>query len=254
MFFDFSRPLIFVAHPDDETLACGGLLQRMTSSLVVFATNGAANHRGFERQFGTLQRYSDTRFQEAAVAISQVPNCSFQRLRKPDGTYFVDEQLFRDLAQALTSFCGIARSFSPDALVSHAYEGGHIDHDACSFLTMHAAAELALRRFEFPLYSRNSLGQLALQQFCDEGCIPLEWQLTQSELSCKRKMLAAYASQPGLAAAFLLGTERIRLATRTDFSLARCRDYSYRNRWERLWGRGLSSSTLLKHFREFEAR
>ena len=254
MVFDFSRPLIFVAHPDDETLACGGLLQRVSSSLVVFATNGAPHHHGFERKFGTLQRYSDIRFQEAAVAIAQVPNCSFQRLMKPDGTYLVDEQLFRDLAQALASLCQIARSFSPDAIVSHAYEGGHIDHDACSFLTMHAAAALALRRFEFPLYSRNSLGQLVLQQFCDEGCAPLEWQLTEAELSCKRKMLAAYASQPGLASAFSLCSERIRLATRKDFSLARCRDYSYRNRWHRLWGKGLSAHGLLKSFKEFEAR
>lgn len=254
MVFEFSRPLIFVAHPDDETLACGGLLQRMESSLVVFATNGAPHHHGFERKFGTLQRYSDTRFQEAAVAIGQVPNCSFQRLTKTDATFFVDQQLFRDLAQALMSLCRIARSFCPDALVSHAYEGGHIDHDTCSFLTMHAATTLALQRFEFPLYSRDAPGQVVLQQFCDEGCAPLEWQLTETELSCKRKMLAAYTSQPGLAAAFALGNERIRLATRTDFSLAPCRDYSYRSRWHRLWRKSLSASTLLKHFKEFEAR
>lgn len=252
MIFDFSRPLILVAHPDDETLACSGLMQRMASSLVVFATNGAAPHHGFERKFGTLERYSDTRFQEATAAINKVPNCSFQRLARPDGTYFADEQLFRDLAQAFTSLCRIARSFSPDALISHAYEGGHIDHDACSFLTMHAAAALALRRFEFPLYSRSSQVQLVLQQFCDEGCTPLEWQLTEAELFCKQKMLAAYASQPGLASAFQLGSERIRAATRTDFSLAPCRDYSYRNRWQRFWRRDLSASGLLKKFREFE--
>lgn len=253
MVFDFSRPLIFVAHPDDEMLACGGLLQRMGSSLVVFATNGAPRHHGFERRFGTLQRYSDTRFQEAAAAIAQVSNCSFQRLTKPDGTYFVDQQLFRDLKQALGSLCHIARSFSPDALVSHAYEGGHIDHDACSFLTMHAAAALCLRRFEFPLYSRNPLGPLVLQQFSDEGCAPLEWQLSEAELSSKRKMLACYASQPGLASAFPIERERIRLATRTDFSVALCGDYSYRNRWYRFWRKSLSARALLKNFREFEA-
>lgn len=253
MVFDFSRPLIFVAHPDDETLACGGLLQRMASSLVVFATDGAPHHHGFERKFGTLQHYSETRFQEAAVAVAQVSHCSFQRLTKPDGAYFVDEQLFRDLAPAFLSLCRIARSFSPDALVSHAYEGGHIDHDACSFLTMHVAATLALRRFEFPLYSRNPAGLLVLQQFCDEGCAPLEWHLTEPELSCKRMMLAAYKSQPGLASAFSLGSERIRLATRTDFCRAHCRDYSYRNRWQRLWQKGISASVLLKNFKEFEA-
>jgi LmbE family N-acetylglucosaminyl deacetylase len=253
VFFDFNRPLIFVAHPDDETLACGGLLQRMASSLVVFATDGAPPDHGFERKFGTLKRYSETRFQEAALALAQAPSCSFQRLTKPDGTYFVDQQLFHNLPQALASLCRIARSFSPDALISHAYEGGHIDHDACSFLTMHAEAALALRRFEFPLYSRNSLGQLVLQQFCDKGCAPLEWQLTEAELSCKRKMLAAYASQPGLASAFPLGSEQIRRTTRTDFSLARCSDYSYRNRWHRLSRKGLSASALLKNFKEFEA-
>jgi LmbE family N-acetylglucosaminyl deacetylase len=254
VFFDFSRPLIFVAHPDDETLACGGLVQRMASSLVVFATDGAPPDHGFERKFGTLKRYSETRFQEAALALAQVPNCSFQRLTKPDGTYFVDEQLFHNLPQALASLCRIARCFSPDALLSHAYEGGHIDHDACSFLAMHAAAALALPRFEFPLYSRNQNGQLVLQQFCDASSAPAEWHLTETEVLCKQKMIAAYASQRGLASAFHFSTERIRPATRTDFSIAACRDYSYRNRWQRLWRKGLSASALLRNFRKFEVR
>jgi len=57
------RPLIFVAHPDDETLACGGLLQRVGKSLVVFATDGAAPGFGCERRYGSLKDYSDLRFQ-----------------------------------------------------------------------------------------------------------------------------------------------------------------------------------------------
>jgi hypothetical protein len=93
-----------------------------------------------------------------------------------------------------------------------------------------------------------------LQQFCDEGSAPLEWQLTEAELSCKRRMLAAYASQSGLASAFRFDSERIRFATRTDFSLARCRDYSYRSRWHVFLRKKLSASALLKNFKEFEAR
>jgi LmbE family N-acetylglucosaminyl deacetylase len=58
------RPLIFVAHPDDETIACAGLLQRVPASLVVFATDGAAPGLGGERKYGSLKVYSDLRFQE----------------------------------------------------------------------------------------------------------------------------------------------------------------------------------------------
>ena len=35
------RTLVIVAHPDDETITCGGLLQRMRDPCVVFATDGA---------------------------------------------------------------------------------------------------------------------------------------------------------------------------------------------------------------------
>jgi hypothetical protein len=73
-----SRPLIFIAHPDDETLACGGLLQRVPASLVVFATEGAAPGFGCERMFGSLKAYSDVRFQEASRALAHVPNASFK--------------------------------------------------------------------------------------------------------------------------------------------------------------------------------
>jgi len=254
MLFAFQRPLILVAHPDDETLGCAGLLQRMAASLVVFATDGAAPRHGFEHTFGTLQRYSETRFQEAALVLQQVPNCTFQRLVKPDGTHFVDENLFQELPQAFASLCQMASRFSPDAIVSHTYEGGHIDHDACSFLAMHVAVALALPRFEFPLYHRSRNGTTILQQFSDPGADPIEWQLTETEVACKKKMLDAYASQPGLASAFRLDAERIRPAIRTDFSVAPVRDYSYRNWWQRLWRGGLSASALLWKFKEFEVR
>src|SRR5208337_907635 len=189
MLFEFRRPLIVVAHPDDEALGCAGLLQRMASSLVVFTTDGAPPHHGFERQFGTLQRYSETRFQEAAVALRCVSNCTFQRLTKPGGTYFVDQRLFHHLPEAFDSLCQIARRFSPDALVSHAYEGGHIDHDTCCFLARYAAAALSLPRFEFPLYSMSQNGPLLFQQFRDPGADSRAWQLTETEVACKQKML-----------------------------------------------------------------
>jgi LmbE family N-acetylglucosaminyl deacetylase len=52
--------------------------------------------------------------------------------------------LFEDLPDAATSLLAIAHTYSPDAIISHAYEGAHIDHDACSFLAMHIAAALSV--------------------------------------------------------------------------------------------------------------
>jgi LmbE family N-acetylglucosaminyl deacetylase len=100
--------------------------------------------------FGSLKAYSDVRFQEASRALAHVPNASFQRITKPDGSYFVELHLFEELTEASASLCALGRSFSPDAIISHAYEGAHIDHDTCSFLAMHAAADLSLMRFEVP--------------------------------------------------------------------------------------------------------
>jgi N-acetylglucosamine malate deacetylase 2 len=249
--FEFSRPLILVAHPDDETLGCGGLLQRMPASMVVFATDGAPPYYGFERKFHSLKNYSDLRFQEAARVGAHLPNCSFQRLTKPDGTYFVDQHLFHDLRPALNSLCDIARAFSADALLSHAYEGGHIDHDACAFIARRAAADLSMKGFEFPLYFQDENGKAVFQQFRDSGLTPVEWRLTEAESALKAKMLTEYVTQPGLAEMFQLATERIRDASHTDFSVPQCRDYSYRDRWRRPWRTRISADVLLRKFAEF---
>lgn len=228
--------------------------------MVVFATDGAAPYYGLESRFRTLKDYSEARFQEAFRALAHVPGCRFQRLTKPDGSYFVDQHLFRELRSALRSLCQIARAFSPDALLSHAYEGGHIDHDACSFLAMHAASELSLPRFEFPLYSVNKNGHGIFQQFRDIGSIPMEWRLTDTEIDCKKEMLAEYKTQPGLVSVFQCTTERIRATSTEDFSVPQCRDYSYRD-WRTRFSLAtffsnrhtrISSSALLKEFAEFK--
>ena len=225
----------------------------MPSSMVVFATNGAPPHYGFEKKFGSLENYRLLRAKEATDALAHIPNCSIQWLTRPDGSYFVDQRLLHDIEPALASLCIIARGFSPDCLITHAYEGGHIDHDTCSFIASHAAAALSLDRFEFPLYWVDKDGKAAVQRFRDPGATDEEWRLTETEIACKQKMLAEYKTQPGLASGFPPVTERIRSATRIDFSVALCRDYAYRNWRPRLWQPRASSKVLLRKFAEFES-
>lgn len=184
------RPLIFVAHPDDETLACGGLLQRVGKSLVVFATDGAAPGFGCERQSGSLKAYSDLRFQEASRALAHIPTAPFQRLTKPDGSYFIEVHLFEELPAAATALSAIVRSFCPDAIISHAYEGAHIDHDACGFVAMHVGTALGLDFYEFPLYWLDPEGKPVLQRFRGDGNEVIQWQLSEAEIQVKKQMMA----------------------------------------------------------------
>ncbi|MFB3812617.1 MAG: hypothetical protein ACE14L_00785 [Terriglobales bacterium] len=51
------RTLVLVAHPDDETGGCGGLLQRLCDPVVVFSTDGAPQDPYFWRRHGSPQNY-----------------------------------------------------------------------------------------------------------------------------------------------------------------------------------------------------
>ena len=262
--FPARRPLIFVAHPDDESLACGGLLQRVDAALVVFATDGAAPGFGGERISGSLKAYSDARFIEAARALAHVPNTSSQRLTKPDGSYFVEVHLFEELPDAFASLCALARSFSPDAIISHAYEGAHLDHDACSFLATHAAAELSLCCFEFPLYWLDANRNVVRQQFRDVSPVSegtanksVELRLSESEIDRKNKMLAEYHTQRGTVSSFAPDVERFRLGPSSgSFLEPHCHDYMFQERRPRFYHtrrHRLPAKALLKKFSEFEA-
>ena len=59
------RTLVLVAHPDDECLAFGALLQRMREPLVVFATNGSPADPYFWQKYGSREAYAALRREEA---------------------------------------------------------------------------------------------------------------------------------------------------------------------------------------------
>ncbi len=240
------RLLVLVAHPDDETIACGILLQRIPSALVVFAVDGAPAGYGFERRFGTLKNYSEERFKEASRALGLARSCSFLRLATPDGTYFPDRHLFEQMREAADALVAIAQGFSPDAIVSHAYEGGHVDHDACNLLARYTASTFSLKHFEFPLYWKNENGQDIFQEF--RGFQEGEFSISPSEMeiATKSKMLAQYKTQGNIVAVFNVNKERFRPVQLCEFARPPWRP-SYPGNWR---SRG-NTKVVLRRFSEF---
>ena len=53
------RTLVLVAHPDDECIAFGALLQRIREPLVVFATNGSPADPYFWQKYGSREAYAE---------------------------------------------------------------------------------------------------------------------------------------------------------------------------------------------------
>src|SRR5579859_2927144 len=95
------RTLVLVAHPDDESIGCGILLQRMRDPVVVFATDGAPRDPQFWHGSVSRQTYVKVRKQEASLAlgIAGVQQAEFLGDYGPE--IFVDQELFRHLPAAL---------------------------------------------------------------------------------------------------------------------------------------------------------
>jgi N-acetylglucosamine malate deacetylase 2 len=242
-----ARILLLVAHPDDESIACAGLLQRAAHALVLFAVDGAPPHYNFEKRFGSLEKYSDRRFQEARAALSFVPGCSLRRVTKPDGSYFVDQHLFLELPAAFASLLPIAREFSPDLIVSHAFEGGHLDHDACHVLAKQAGVALRVSALEFPLYWKSAEGRDCFQRFREARANETVLQLSPKELATKQRMLAEYKSQQGITRVFQPEVERFRPMAQEDYRTPAWSEYPFENRRKLL-----KASLFLRKAADFE--
>jgi N-acetylglucosamine malate deacetylase 2 len=208
------RTLVLVAHPDDEAVGCGALLQRMSHPLVVFATDGAPRSDFFWQNYGSREDYALNRYVEADNALKAVGVSRFQLLLENNA--IVDQELYLHLDGAYEALRSIIEQESPNAILSMAYEGGHPDHDSCSFLASVAAEQFGLPLWEMPLYHRVT-GQVERQRFLD-NIAGTELDISREELICKMNMFACYDSQAEVLREFLPYLERFRPMNAYDFS------------------------------------
>ncbi|HTV65176.1 MAG TPA: PIG-L family deacetylase [Bryocella sp.] len=213
------RTLVLVAHPDDECIAFGALLQRMREPVVIFATNGSPIDSYFWKRYGSREAYAALRQREALASMSAVGVKDVIFLADlPGGEVLVDQELFQHLWPAFDLLADIVRRRMTTALLTLAYEGGHPDHDACSFLAAQLAKLTRLPCWEAPLYHRDAEASGTFQQFVTSNGDEIDIRPTPDEEERKRQMCGAYNSQGDFLSRFDAKREIVRPQAAYDYT------------------------------------
>lgn len=234
------RILLIVAHPDDESLGAGILLQRNPNTHVVFCTSGAPHRLSIWRRFGSPWHYARIRENEAraALRIAGIEDFTFLRFR--------DGKLYRALPKLYGRLAKIVNTWKPLLIVTHAFEGGHQDHDVCSFLCARLSLSFNVPVQEMPLYRPDSgNGHLVYQTFRESNNEGELLEPTSAELQTKQKMVSAHESQGAVTSEFDVARELFRPQLRHDYQRPAAEGAS------KLAVSGLASDELVAAFRAF---
>lgn len=200
------RLLVVAPHPDDETLACGELIQSALAAgadvRVVFATDGDNNpwpQRWIEKRWHIgakeRQRWGERRRSEAAQALQTLGAGAIEAhfLGRPDQG--LTDELMRDdvLVGMLAAEIG---AFAPTHLALPSLADNHPDHSA-----LHIAIELALLRahractqLAYAIHGADEAGSISSSQFQARKSAAMACYASQLALS--RSRMLAIARKP----------------------------------------------------------
>jgi len=205
-FAQHDRLLVVAPHPDDETLACGELIQSALAAgaavRVVFATDGDNNpwpQRWIEKRWRIgaegRRRWGERRRGEAAHALEILGGGAIQSrfLSRPDQG--LTDDLMCDDALVDTLASDIA-AFAPTHLALPSLDDRHPDHSA-----LHIAIELALlharqacTRLVYAIHGANDAGVVSASPYQEKKCAAMACYASQLALS--RGRMLAIARRP----------------------------------------------------------
>ena len=221
------KPVLLVAHPDDETIGASACMSRLRISTIVFLTDGAPRDPALRspRASGSRARYTRMRHEEAVAALALAGVT-------PDRILFlggVDQEAVHETAVLAERFASLLPQIQPDIIITHPYEGGHPDHDAAALVATLSNRILARENKTPP-----EVLEMTSYHLCDGRCVTGEFlprdcgqgfgeeeltlQLSPEERDRKEQMLNAYVSQQVVLAGFSVGPERLRPAPAYDFA------------------------------------
>jgi len=211
---------VVVAHPDDETTGVGAQLGRLRRLHLIHLTDGAPRDLADARRAG----FADARAYAAARAAELDRALDALGVRPAARSAYgcADQEAALDLV-------ALARRLRDDlaeaeAVVTHAFEHGHPDHDAAAFAVRAActllvrAGRRAPRIVEFPSYHLDAAGHTVHGRFRADARQPAHaLRLTPAERARKARALACFATQRAVLEPVPLDAERLRFAPEHDF-------------------------------------
>lgn len=200
------------AHPDDETIGAASLLLRAERATVVHVTDGAPRDPSLRPGNPDRRAYARLRRREALEALS------LAGLTAADVVALsaVDQEVVQVLAPLARELAATLARLDPRIVVTHAFEGGHPDHDATALATRAALVLLRRRTGAAPrlveMAGYHLAGGVRVTGAFLAGPRAIRHRLTPAERQAKARMLGRYASQRQALAIFGVEEERFRIA------------------------------------------
>ena len=209
--------LIVAAHPDDETIGLGGQLGDLPDPYIVHVTDGAPQSTSNREDYAATRRHE----LEAAMDLVGVHKHRCLELGA------IDQQSSFSLTRLTRLLLEQVAEIRPETIVTHPYEGGHPDHDACAFIVQAAVKLLESRgplaplRVEFTSYHNgcpfSNFDKMKVGEFLP-GPPESVISLSPPAQERKRRMFNCFESQQHVLERFPIDVERFRLAPCYEFS------------------------------------
>ena len=204
-------------------MALGARIGRFANAHFIQVTDGAPRDESDSRRYGfpSWVEYRDARSREIAAMLHLAGLALMTRecLNIPDQQPTLQlSQLARQIAQRI-------QDLRPAVILTHPYEGGHPDHDACAFAVHHACSLARLPADQRPIVVEAAFYHAGPNVIETETFLPppapvpeIVRPLSPREQSRKRERMDCFVTQRTTLSQFPCEQERFRVAPPYDFT------------------------------------
>lgn len=215
------RALLVFAHPDDETVGLGSRLGRFGEAHMVHVTDGSPRNEQDSRAYGfpSWREYREARRNELERALRTAGVAEMSR----ECLEVADQEASLHMAELAERLARIIAERRPEVILTHAFEGGHPDHDACAFAVHMAAKIVGTGRepvpliVEAPFYHARMRGTPAAMFLPYPDAQECIFELSAAEQTCKRAIIRCFTTQQETLKNLSYSRESFRVAPEYDF-------------------------------------